>query len=300
MNSTVSIGPSIQYAGLTVFPLFRVPDGKVEYQLSDEAIHQGTVTVEEISTVGSVPNLTVENKGDTRVLFLEGEHLIGAKQNRILNTSVLVAANSKITVPVSCVEQGRWRYASRQFHSSVAHSSSRLRHALKSTVTASLRTRREHRSDQGKIWAEVARQQQALEVCSGTTAMSDTLASHVDQIGEFQEKLGYVEEASGLAMAVGGKVVALDLFDQPETCRKVWPRLVSGFALDALEAKPTEHTADVAEVEGLLLLLERAAWQQVPSVGEGEELRAEIEVGHYASKLTFQGRLVHANVVGTG
>ena len=127
------------------------------------------------------------------------------KQNRILNTSVLVAAKSKITVPVSCVEQGRWRYVSRQFHSGVAHSSPRLRHALKLTVTVSLRTRREHRSDQGKVWAEVARQQRALGVCSGTTAMSDTLASHVDQIDEFQQKLRYVEEASGLAVAVGGK-----------------------------------------------------------------------------------------------
>jgi transposase len=46
------------------------------------------VTVQEVSEGGSVPDLLVENSGDTRVLFLEGEELVGAKQNRILNTSV--------------------------------------------------------------------------------------------------------------------------------------------------------------------------------------------------------------------
>ena len=51
--------------------------------------------VEEVSEGGSVPNLLVTNAGDARVLFLEGEELRGTKQNRVLNTSVLVAAHSK-------------------------------------------------------------------------------------------------------------------------------------------------------------------------------------------------------------
>jgi hypothetical protein len=36
---------------------------------------------------GPVPELRVENGSDIRVLFLEGEQLVGAKQNRILNIS---------------------------------------------------------------------------------------------------------------------------------------------------------------------------------------------------------------------
>ena len=42
---------------------------------------------------------------------------MGAKQNRVINVTVLVAAGVKFVLPVSCVEAGRWRYQSRHFES---------------------------------------------------------------------------------------------------------------------------------------------------------------------------------------
>ncbi len=50
--------------------------------------------------------------------MLDSEELIGAKQNRILNVSVMVPPHTTITVPVTCVEQGRWAYSSATFKSS--------------------------------------------------------------------------------------------------------------------------------------------------------------------------------------
>ena len=74
-------------------------------------------------------------------------------------------------------------------------------------------------------------------------------------------------------------------------------RLISGLALNALESQPTAEPTKIEDVERVLRFLEDAAWQQVPAVGEGKEVRAETEAGQYASKLTLQGRLVHASVV---
>jgi hypothetical protein len=128
--------------------------------------------VEEVSEAGSVPTLTVDNRSDTLVLFLEGEELRGAKQNRILNTSVLVAAKKKTTIPVSCVERGRWDYKTRQFGSSGTRSSTNILYALKSSVAKSLKEQRGHRSDQGEVWAEVDRVQSALGTDSPTRALS--------------------------------------------------------------------------------------------------------------------------------
>jgi len=296
----IRVGEPIRCNGLAVFPLFAQPSGGVDYALSDEAISEGTVTVEEVSEAGSVPDLSVENKGDIRVLFLEGEELVGAKQNRILNTSVLVAAHSKTNIPVSCVEAGRWGYRSRFFGSSGSHSPSKLRHALKASVSRSVRAERGHTSDQGEVWEEVARQQAALEAFSGTSAMSDTFEAHRKRLDAYQEKLQYVEGAIGAAVTVGGKVVSCDLFDKPATCQKVWRRLLSGVVLDALEVGPDEKQPEAADVERVVRGLADLSWEPADPVGEGEELRSSSEGGDHASALVFNDVLVHGSVVCAG
>jgi hypothetical protein len=294
------VGEPVRHQALSVFPLFDGAQVPVEYLLSDEGIGSGSVTVEEVSEAGSVPDLLVENKGDVRVLFIEGEELVGAKQNRILNTSVLIAAKSKVKIPVSCVEAGRWGYRSRHFGSSGSHSPSKLRYFLKMSVGKSVMEKRGHRSDQGKVWAEVARQQAALGTTSGTSAMADTFENYKDRMNEFREKLKYVEGAAGMAVAIGKKIVAVDLFDKPTTCRKVWDRLMSGYVLDALEAQAEEGHAEAADVEQLVGAANALDWQKADPVGEGEEYRAQQGEEVHASALTLRNSPVHVSVVVAG
>ena len=89
----VRVGEPMHCGALTVFPLY--PERclfSLEYLLASEAMAAGTVTVREVSEEGSVCELAVENAGDRPVLFLEGEELTGAKQNRAVSSSVVVAA----------------------------------------------------------------------------------------------------------------------------------------------------------------------------------------------------------------
>jgi hypothetical protein len=253
--------------------------------------------VEEISEGGSVPDLLVDNQGDVRVLFIEGEELVGAKQNRILNTSVLIAAHTKTKIPVSCVEQGRWGYRSRGFGSSGSHSPSKLRRALKASVSRSVSEKRGHRSDQGEIWREVASLHASHKVSSSTAAMSDCFDTHRDRIADFSDSLQYIDGATGMAVAIGGHVVSVDVFDKPETCQKVWDRLLSGVVFDALEAGETEQQASVADVERLLAASRELSWEQTQAVGEGEEYRASSEKGDHASALVFDGAVVHGSIL---
>lgn len=296
----VRVGDPVRHESLAVFPLFAEPGSGVDYSLSHEAISRGYVTVEEVSEAGSVPELAVENSGDLRVLFLEGEELVGAKQNRVLNTSVLIAAHTRSKIPVSCVEAGRWGYKSRRFGSSDTHSPAMLRRVLKASVSRSVREKRGHRSDQGEVWHEVARQQAALGAVSGTSAMSDTFETHRARLEEFRQKLHYVEGAVGAAVAIGGKVVAIDLFDKPATCGRVWHRLLSGTVLDSLEVRQAGKQAEAADVQLALAGLRVLSWESVESVGEGEEYRAESPTGDYASALVFDGTLVHGSMVCAG
>lgn len=293
------VGEPLRHESLSVFPLFAELDGSVDYRLADEALADQSVTVEEVSEAGSVPDLLVENKGNTRVLFIEGEELVGAKQNRILNTSVLVAAHTKIKIPVSCVEQGRWRHTSRYFGSSGSHSPSKLRYALKKSVSDSITTGSGHRSDQGEVWRSVREVHAMHGTSSHTGAMSDAFESLAKQRTDYADKFKYVEGAVGVAVALGGKVVSADVFDKPQTCQKVWQRLLSGVILDAIATKATGEPADAAAVEKLLESAGSAGWKKVDAVGEGEDYRAEIGDDH-ASALKLNDTLVHGSVVLAG
>jgi len=294
---TLRVGNPLRHEALSVFPLFTEANGGVDYRLADAALADESLLVEEVSEGGSVPDLLVENKGDVRVLFLEGEELVGAKQNRMLNTSVLVAAHTKIKIPVSCVEQGRWGYESRYFGSSGSHSPSKLRRALKASVSKSVKEKRGHTSDQGEVWKEVACLHAAHGVESASAAMSDAFDTYGDRIGAYRENLKYVEGAAGVAVAIGDQVMSVDLFDKPATCQKVWDRLLSGVVFDALEAGETNKVASVADVEQLVAAAGDLPWEQGEAVGEGEEYRAESKRGDHASALAFEETVVHGSVV---
>jgi hypothetical protein len=290
------VGQPLTCNSLTVFALHAEAVKPADYQLADEAIAAATVAVQEVGEAGSVPELLVDNTGDCRVLFLEGEELRGAKQNRVLNTSILVPAKVKIKVPVSCVEQGRWRYTSKHFGSARTRSPHSMHYALKSSVTRSLREDSSHRSDQSAVWQEVQKTQAKFGLSSPTSAMSDTYDNLADKMTDYREKLKYPEGAVGVAIAVGPKVVCVDLFDKPATCQKAWDRLLSGSIVDALEGSAGEAQAHAKSVEKVLAESNATVWTEAPAVGEGQEFRAEFN-GSIGSALLLDGAVVHMNVL---
>ena len=159
--------------GLTIVPLYgaaAVP----EYRTMGDAVAAGELTIGELAN-GTIPHLMVSNRGPLPVLIVEGQHLHGGRQNRILDSSVLVAAATETVIPVSCVERGRWGYSGQTqatLASEMAHPELR---AMKSQqVARSVRTSANRRSDQSAIWADIERKRRLLSAgASRTGAMSD-------------------------------------------------------------------------------------------------------------------------------
>src|SRR5215470_15453573 len=94
----VTIGQPQNVGRLTVFPFLGSSEDPPPYLLLDEALANGVAKVTETSTSGSVPELRFENRSDQSILIVDGEALIGAKQNRIVNISILVPAQSVIPI----------------------------------------------------------------------------------------------------------------------------------------------------------------------------------------------------------
>src|ERR1017187_9446955 len=146
---SIPVGDPTHFGGLTIFPLFRNGPASAEpgYTLLEEAIGRGTARVTELGAGGSVPELRFENLGETPVLLLDGEELVGAKQNRALNLTILAPAKQVIVIPVSCVEAGRWHAETDTFRPAEHVMYSRARAAKGAQVSLSMATSDSRRSD---------------------------------------------------------------------------------------------------------------------------------------------------------
>ena len=101
-------GDLVNCRNLTMIPLLGEDTHPADYLTLDEALSMRTARVTEVSEGGSVPELRFVNTGSRQVLLMDGEEVVGAKQNRTLNISILAPAPGELLLPVTCVEAGRW------------------------------------------------------------------------------------------------------------------------------------------------------------------------------------------------
>jgi hypothetical protein len=100
-----------------------------------------------------------------------------------------------------------------------------------------------------------------------------------------------------MVVAVGSKIVLLDVFDQPATCERVWSRLLSGVVFEALATTQAERPPAASDLGQFFACIDTLTWEQTEAVGEGVEYRSEGHRGEHASALYFEQALVHASVV---
>ena len=231
--SRLSIGNPLFHRNLTVFPLFWPNPQQPPYILLSKAIDSGEAVVEEVNESGSVPNLIVTNRACRPILIPEGEILIGAKQNRVVNITVLVAAGARFVLPVSCVEAGRWRYQSRHFEAKFCAPPS-LRSKKIRAVQRNRAERGSVESDQGEVWAEVAHCMAGVDAKSETASLTDGFDTLEDKLSQYRQHFPLHKDAAGVIVARGDRIVGMDLFDSPETLATLWPRLSDAYFFDAL------------------------------------------------------------------
>jgi hypothetical protein len=107
------------------------------------------------------------------LLILDGEELVGAKQNRIVNTTILIPAKKTVVIPVSCVEEGRWSYDTERFHSEERIMAPMMRAMKTRQVNYSVRESGNFRSDQSAIWDEISAKASRRDAESNSMAMAE-------------------------------------------------------------------------------------------------------------------------------
>ena len=284
--SGVEAGEPLTCGGLSVFPLQSALEARVDYLLLKEALEADLVSVREVSEGGSVPELLVENRATKPVLIIDGEELIGAKQNRIANLTLLVPAAKTTTIPVSCVEAGRWARQSHEFSLAERVQYARGRAERLASVQASMRSSGKRYSDQGKVWRNIAEKAASMDAESPTSAMSAIFEKHARGLDELVAQFQAMEGQTGAVFAIGKQICGLDAFDKPATFAALLPKLVRSYGIDAMEqdsARDGEQARNKVaapngkSVDEFLKSLSAGKIEEHSAVGLGKDFRIEAE-----------------------
>ena len=294
----LKVGRSQSHENLALFPLMAPDTGPPDYLTLEEALAEGTIRVTELTEGGSVPEIKVLNSSAKAVLVVDGEELVGAKQNRIVNATFLVPGKAEVVIPVSCVEQGRWAYRSRGFESGERLMHASLRRDHQRAVGESLLTQRKYSSDQGMIWSELSLKAARMSVESPTGAMADLFEGYRDRLGEYTRAFRLVECQVGAVFALNGRMAGMECFFHQATFGKFFRKLVESYALDALDYRfsGNEDLAPVLEEPmGLLKGVRGASYREYPAIGLGRSVRLEAE-GLSGAALVKDEKVLHMNV----
>ncbi len=235
--SKLEFGEPKVFNNMGVIPLFTSINETPNYLTLKEALDKRCLTITEVSQSGSVPELKVVNKAEIPVLLLDGEELAGAKQNRVLNTTILLKENSETIIPVSCTEQGRWAYASKEFSESGHVMARTMRSQKASSVSCSLRESRRFSGDQTAVWDGIVSFSMAADVHSPTGAMREVFESRENDLKGYLDAFPYIPDQRGIFVLVNGIAVGFDILSLSSAYEIIHPKLVKSYAMDALLQK---------------------------------------------------------------
>lgn len=273
------VGVGTTVGAVTVFPVWtEAAEPGIDYMAFGEAEDAGWFALGEAAQP-TVPSLHAVNEGGMPVLLLAGELVTGGQQDRVLNTTVMVAAHAHTPIPVSCVERGRWSGGTR---------SRRLGHApprLRARATSASAKAADRRADQGEVWREVAGYLACHQQQSPTGALRAAAADAVP-VAAFP----LLEGQRGVVIGIGGRVRSLEVFDRHATLRGCFDDLVAAAVLEGhgmpAAATPGRSARRFVRKTG------GASWSRRPAVALGEEhvVTGESIVG---AALRWQDRIVH-------
>ena len=289
----LDLGAAQVHLNLAFVPLNDTGEALPGYMLLDEALGRNFARVTEVSNEGRVPELAFENASAEKILLVDGDELVGARQNRILNLSILVGVGRKLVIPVSCVEQGRWSYRRRDFGTANRSLFARARAKNMSRVSESMRSHGERRSNQSEIWEDVADKARFYATDSATQSMSDVYEQSAKRLAAYRGAFHAEPRQRGAVVAIDGRVAGVELFDSARTFSSYLPKLVNSYALDAIEtAGDDERVPSLKAIRAFLKSIAAAPADSFEALGEGSDIRFSAE-GISGGALAADGRIVH-------
>jgi hypothetical protein len=295
----VTTGKSRRVGAVDLAPLVHAGPHGEPFALLHDALASGQLEVAELRG-GVVNTVTAHNRGERPVLLLEGESIVGAKQDRVVTLDVIVGPGEEVAIPVGCVERGRWRHMSPTFRSADTPVEPKIRRE----------TSREMRAcgevNQARLWRSVEEKLVQHRVASETANYHDYVARMKSETEAHMKDAAPVPNQVGVLALMDGDLLGLDLLGCPSNWASLSDRLVKTYVLAGLDAPvpaggqhaegPSE--AQVGEAaEGWLRRAASAACHVRRGVGRGLQLGLE-GPGLGGGGLWWESHVAHLAVFG--
>jgi hypothetical protein len=292
LGAPLELGQALSHGALRVFPLLG-EDAADEFISLDQALPLG-FRLEELPE-GDVNNLLAINPTPKAVLLLDGQAVLGARQNRIFDGSFVVAPGTEAMVGVCCIERGRWESGRQReaFRSAAHFADPRVRTAQR--VTRAAEPDGTQRSHQGAVWESIDGLIASSKTVTCTASLADVQVSHAELAEEMTAHIEVTARQLGVLVYLGDELIGVELVGRADVYREVHEPLLRGFSLVAAERAAERGAADRARAEADLTSLLRQPVSLEASSDGAERVRGE--GASHGQGLARCGTLVHWSTI---
>ena len=260
---------------LTLVPLTLAGEPGPRDVLLPEAIAQGELELVEQGS-GVVQEVLAKNRGARDVLVLEGDTLVGCRQNRMVAWSVLVAARSVAPVSVGCMERGRWTPGTGgHFVAGEMMVDPHVRRRTKRETNATAASVGSPRLDQGRAWSDIDAKLGEWSLFSPSSDYHSGLARRSDSARRRLSELRPARGQVGVVALHRDRLLGLEVVGHPDTWRALAGRVLPSYVLGAESAgrdPEFQRVPSLPDASAWLAALARSPVEQRRAGGKGIDL----------------------------
>lgn len=290
-NFNYNISDPVKKNNITIFFLQSKTKLENNFLTLEESISKSLVDIKEINSKGTIRYLKVFNKSNQKLLILGSEQIIGnaLKQNRVVNNTTLVPEQTTILLSVSCCEKNRWSPA-------VANNicTSESLYFTKGRINNSVDIFDNNKTDQFKIWDDIAEKLDEFNTKSFTGTLEDTYNKNKLYFDEITKYFKINVNDVGVVAAIGNRLVNVEIFSSNKLLKMYFPKIIKSLIFESYKKTSQNYLLGLKDVYKLFRLIEFSEKKLHKPHNDclGEEIRFNSDrvVG---SCLNYKEKLLH-------
>lgn len=275
------------YGNVSIIPLKSDDYNQVDILSLKKGLELGLVIVKECEH-STVNTIMVTNNAVTPLILVDGDEIVGAKQNRIVNTTILIPPKTTIPVSVSCTEHGRWHFKGRDqsnFSYSKYFANSDTRRAKSANLYKNI-------DCQSAVWDSISSVESRTSFKSQTSALNDSYENVMKDQEECLEHFKLLDGQTGLIAIIDGEIRGVEIFASHRMYKDYHDKIIRSYVIDSINTKNIENNLSDAEIKKIISNISGSEFREDKTKGLGKSFKFSNDYGT-GSALVYDGDIIH-------